>query len=160
MLIKNIKQGCQLLYRNILAIKIVGKNKKSRGQVRTNGNNLSNFAGAYPTATMKATELTIQLADLEMKSLQLIAAYSRLKQEHQHLLAEHTTLRETLKQQQTELRDLRKKTEKTELDFQNSQKITKLVKSIQADTENAGELKEKLDEFIQEISKCISFLSV
>jgi regulator of replication initiation timing len=108
---------------------------------------------------MRPTELIIQLADLESKTLQLMAAYAQLKKEHQELSQENESLRESLRQKTEESKILRKKSDKMENNFQNSQKITKLVKSIQADTQDTAGLKEKLDEYIQEITKCISYLS-
>ncbi|HEX8547475.1 MAG TPA: hypothetical protein VF691_10975, partial [Cytophagaceae bacterium] len=43
--------------------------------------------------------------------------------------------------------------------FQNQDKITKIVSSIADDTQNSNELKLKLNEYIKEIDKCIAYLS-
>ncbi len=108
---------------------------------------------------MKASELQIQLAALEASILRLAANYSSEKKEKDLLKIENLELKTIAKNQSAEIKILRKKTDKIENDFQNSQKITKLVKSIQTDTKDTEELKKKLDEYIHEISKCINYLS-
>ena len=108
---------------------------------------------------MVNSEIQIQAAALEAKILRLIDNYKSIKTERDLLLKENNNLKNQTKNQLIEIKALRKKTDKIENDFQNSQKITRLVKSIQTETKDTAELKKKLDEYIQEISKCITYLS-
>jgi hypothetical protein len=98
---------------------------------------------------------------LEGKALQLIALSDHLKEEVQRLGTENEQLKNTVKNQAAQIRAMGKKeqTPKNENNFQNVHKISKLVHSITADSEETTDLKLRIDEYIQELTRCIAHLS-
>jgi len=93
-------------------------------------------------------EINERLLSLEQKVELLLTAHKEL----QSLLfmkdKELTALRETLSLKEEEIKN-----------FQNQQKITKIVSSIADDTHKQTALKLKINEYIREIDKCIVHLS-
>jgi hypothetical protein len=63
-------------------------------------------------------------------------------------IQENNTLREELERQNQDLKN-----------FQNQDKISKIVSSMAEDTQKNTELKLKINEYIKEIDKCIAHLS-
>jgi len=97
---------------------------------------------------MNQKELLDKLENLEAKVQLLAERYVSLKKELAATLEENLELKAMVKKQNIQIND-----------FQNKYKISKIVASIAPNAENASELKEKIDEYIVEIDKCIAFLS-
>ena len=97
---------------------------------------------------MTQKELLNKLENLEAKVQLLAERYVSLKKELASTLEENLELKALVKKQNIQIND-----------FQNKYKISKIVASIAPNAENASELKEKIDEYIVEIDKCIAFLS-
>ena len=93
-------------------------------------------------------EVINELSHLERKLSLLISEHRALKEKIQHLQTENAELRVSLS----------RKTEQLE-GFQNKAKISKLVDVVQAGESDSAGLKEKLDEYIKEIDRCIAHLS-
>jgi hypothetical protein len=110
---------------------------------------------------MKLEEAIAKFDTLEGKTLQLIALSDHLKEELQRLTIENEQLKNTVKNQAAEIRSINKKQEtpKNQNNFQNVYKISKLVNSITADSEETTDLKLRIDEYIQELTRCIAHLS-
>jgi capsule polysaccharide export protein KpsE/RkpR len=110
---------------------------------------------------MKLEEAIAKFDALEGKALQLIALCEHLKGELQQIGAENEQLKSTVKNQAAEIKALSKKQEtlRSQNNFQNVYKISKLVNSITADSEETTDLKSRIDEYIQELNKCIAHLS-
>ena len=66
---------------------------------------------------------------------------------------------EDLKNQNMELKSLLNSKEQQILDFQNKIKISTIVDSISVGDSEATEVKNKIDDYIKEIDKCINQLS-
>jgi predicted nuclease with TOPRIM domain len=110
---------------------------------------------------MNLEEAAAKFNTLEDKALQLIALCEHLKGELQQVTNENEQLKNTVKNQAAEIKNLSKKQEtmRNENNFQNVYKISKLVDSITADSEETTDLKFKIDEYIQELNRCIAHLS-
>jgi hypothetical protein len=93
-------------------------------------------------------EVLLKLAELEIKLQKLVKEHNALKEELNTVRAENKELK-ALKDRQNE--DLK--------NFQNQDKISKIVSSIAEDTQKSTELKLKINEYIKEIDKCIAHLS-
>jgi hypothetical protein len=89
-----------------------------------------------------------KLEALESKLQMLTKEYNALKTEFRAVREENKELK-ALKEKQNE--DLK--------NFQNQDKISKIVSSIAEDTQKSTELKLKINEYIKEIDKCIAHLS-
>ena len=64
-----------------------------------------------------------------------------------------------VREENTELKGFVKKQNAQINNFQNQYKISKIVAKIAPDAKEAAELRDKLDEYINETEKCITFLS-
>lgn len=64
-----------------------------------------------------------------------------------------------VKEENTELKGFVKKQNAQINNFQNQYKISKIVAKIAPDAKEAAELRDKLDQYINETEKCITFLS-
>jgi RNA processing factor Prp31 len=104
-------------------------------------------------------ELLAKFDELEKQSLQLITVCETLRAKLRDSEKENAELRDMVKRQATQLKEHAKKQGGQEKDFTNTHKISKLVSSIRADSQETEQLKGKIDEFIQEINKCIAHLS-
>jgi septal ring factor EnvC (AmiA/AmiB activator) len=107
---------------------------------------------------MKPSDFLLQATDLERKLLQFMADYHQLRKERDELAEANARMEDQLKQQAQEMKNLRKQLGNVQNNFSNSRKITKLVKSMQADSNEAAELREMIDGYIQEIDQCIRYL--
>lgn len=86
---------------------------------------------------------------------------SRLENQVQLLLEKYETAKDELAQLKQENQQLRSESLEKSVqieNFQNHSKISKIVEYLGMD-ENPSELKEKIDEYIVEIDRCISYLS-
>lgn len=78
------------------------------------------------------------------------------------LVSEHKKTKEELHQANEENKELRKLISKKQENiehFQNSHKITKLANSLEVKETDNGELKQLLNQYIEEIDNCIIHLS-
>jgi hypothetical protein len=78
------------------------------------------------------------------------------------LLNEHKNLKSQnhqLKDQNNVLEEMLKSKNEQVQSFQNQIKISKIAGSVGADRGDASELKKKIDEYVNEIDRCIAHLS-
>jgi septal ring factor EnvC (AmiA/AmiB activator) len=97
---------------------------------------------------MNGDLITSKLTDLEFKLKKLIAEHESLKASLQASRTENEALKNIIREQNEEIKN-----------FQNQEKITKIVSSIAEGTQNNTELKLKINEYIKEIDRCIVYLS-
>jgi chromosome segregation ATPase len=97
---------------------------------------------------MKRDRLNNELQTLERKIRLLITQYSQEKKNS-----------EDLKNQNQELKELLTAKEQQISDFQNKIKISTIVDSISVGETEAAEVKNKIDDYIKEIDRCINQLS-
>ena len=97
---------------------------------------------------MKRDRLNNELQTLERKIRLLITQYTQEKKTS-----------EDLKIQNQELKELLSAKEQQISDFQNKIKISTIVDSISVGETEATEVKNKIDDYIKEIDKCINQLS-
>jgi len=96
---------------------------------------------------MSQDRLKMQLTSLERKLKLLITAYDAATDEIQQLRVEKAELKGLLKTKEDNL-----------VNFQNQIKIGKIVESIDVGGDSS-ELKERIDEYIREIDRCIEHLT-
>jgi len=92
-------------------------------------------------------DLLLRLETLEAKALKLALAHKELSVSYKELQSENLRLKNQILQKEEEVRN-----------FQNQEKISKIVTSIADDTYRKTELKLKINEYIKEIDKCIAFI--
>lgn len=97
---------------------------------------------------MEQDTLHADLQSLERKINFLINEYSGLKQEMEEVKSENEELRSMIKLKDNQLDS-----------FQNKFKISKLVDYVSTGENNIPELKQKIDDYIKIIDKCILQLS-
>ncbi len=96
---------------------------------------------------------------LERKLKSLASSYAALKVEFDETKIENETLRQNLFDSQKENQELQKNLNQQIKNFKKSDKFTKIAVNNLKSTGNTADLKEKLDEYILEIEKCINQLS-
>jgi chromosome segregation ATPase len=97
---------------------------------------------------MESQAIINRLEELEAKLKKLLQEHQVLKNRIMGLEAENNQLNSRLLQKDEELKN-----------FQNQEKITKLVTSIAEGTQDNTELKLRINEYIKEINRCIVYLS-
>ena len=97
---------------------------------------------------MDSEVLSSNLKALERKIVMLLNERKSLKEEVNRLMSENKDLRETLSLKGQQLDN-----------FKNKIKITKIADRIDPEDGNISELKNKVEEYIKEIDKCIAHLS-
>jgi regulator of replication initiation timing len=97
---------------------------------------------------MEQARLQTELNTLERKVQLLLNEFQLVKDELTHLKAENQELKLALKQKDERIKD-----------FQNQDKISKIVGTIGKDEAETSEMREKIDEYIKEIDKCILHLT-
>lgn len=97
---------------------------------------------------MKRDRLNTELQSLERKIRLLLNEFNSLKKEHESLHQENQDLRSLLSSKDKQLHD-----------FQNKINISTIVDSIETGESEVSEVKEKLNEYIKEIDKCIQYLN-
>ncbi|GAB4128622.1 MAG: hypothetical protein OHK0045_03120 [Raineya sp.] len=95
-----------------------------------------------------AKSIVQRLEELEARIQILVERYKLLKEELIICKEENLSLKELVKKQTIQINN-----------FENQYKISKIVASIAPNTEDAAELKEKIDTYITDIDKCIAYLS-
>ncbi|AYA37315.1 hypothetical protein D3Y59_09775 [Hymenobacter oligotrophus] len=96
---------------------------------------------------MASSQQLAQLDRLERQVTTLVAAYQQVREE---LADAHTTIQ----QLQAELRDRDKQLR----EHQNQENIVKLANTIAGEPATATELKQRLNEYIRELDKCLAYL--
>lgn len=89
-----------------------------------------------------------KLVGLEKKISELIKAYQSERSKNNQLEALNHSLKEEVEGLQAKLTD-----------FQNQYKIAKIVSSTTVEKDESVELKNKLNEYIKEIDRCIAHMS-
>lgn len=98
---------------------------------------------------MESVKLSTDLQSLERKIQLLVGDHKSLKDEIGLLRKENDELKSVLKNKDQQIDD-----------FQNQEKITKIANNLSVgEGDGSGELKKKIDNYIQEIDKCIAHLS-
>lgn len=97
---------------------------------------------------MDKLEFATKLNSIQKQLEVLVQAHGELKKDKAKLTAENTLLK-------AEVEALRGQV----ADFQNQDKITKIVSNTTVEKEESAELKHKLNEYIKEIDRCIAHLS-
>lgn len=97
---------------------------------------------------MNGDMIISKLQDLEDRLKNLLTAHDTLKGSYIALRTENERLTNIIASQNEEIKN-----------FQNQEKITKIVSSIAEGTHDNTELKLKINEYIKEIDRCIVFLS-
>lgn len=85
---------------------------------------------------------------LERKLNLLLSQYGNVKQKNEQLRQENEQLKEQLEARSKQIED-----------FQNQINISKIAGSIGADNSDVSKLKDKIDEYVNEIDYCITQLS-
>lgn len=96
-------------------------------------------------AQVARTEAVIDTLEGSIKKM--LDAYTALKSKYKSLESENEQLKLALMDRNEEFKN-----------FQNQQKISKIVTSLAEDTQKTSELKLKINEYIREIDKCIAYL--
>lgn len=104
----------------------------------------SEIVAKYESAMHYFRFMKQRLAEVEKENIDLKASNQKLQQE--------------AKQAQTELKQLQKNLVNIPEDFKSSQILAKIVSDKLKETGSVAELKEILDEYIQGIERCITFL--
>lgn len=97
---------------------------------------------------MTDNPLRSELNNLERKLILLLNDHKKLKGTVASLQKENQELRGVIKEKETVL-----------VDFQNQDKISKIVNGMVVGEGNTAELAGVIDEYIKEVDKCIAHLS-
>lgn len=97
---------------------------------------------------MAELSLFERLGNVETQLKKLVEQHGQLRLQRDELLAKNNLLNK-------EILDLKGQV----ANFQNQDKITKIVTNTTVEKEESTELKHKLNEYIREIDKCIAHLS-
>jgi len=97
---------------------------------------------------MENQGLQNEFQSLERKITLLLNQYGSLKEKNEQLKNENQQLNEQLMAKSEQVKD-----------FQNQIKISKIAGSIGADDKDVSKLKEKIDNYVNEIDYCIAQLS-
>ena len=97
---------------------------------------------------MKRDRLNNELQTLERKIRLLMTQYSQEKKSKEDLIIQNEELKSLLNSKEQQISD-----------FQNKIKISTIVDSISVGDSEAAEVKNKIDDYIKEIDRCINQLS-
>ncbi len=97
---------------------------------------------------MNTENILSKLQDLEIKLKKLIEEHELVKSELSASQKENKGLKALVDKQNEDIKN-----------FQNQEKITKIVSSMADGTQVNTELKLKINEYIKEIDRCIVFLN-
>ncbi|BDD05935.1 hypothetical protein [Aureibacter tunicatorum] len=98
-----------------------------------------------------------------MKNDQLTNKLNSLERKLKVLLNEHSTLRqevEMLSKENEELKSVIKRKDEDVQSYQNKLNISTIVNSIEVENTDTSELRALLNSYIEEIDKCIAYLSI
>ncbi|MEA5256601.1 hypothetical protein VB264_02325 [Arcicella aquatica] len=108
---------------------------------------------------MTDNQIRTQFEALEIKLRNVVLRYKDLQTRLELATRENESLKHTLADTLKENQELNKKLNQRVKNFKKSDKITKIAVNNLNSTGNPAELKEKLDQYILEIDRCISQLS-
>lgn len=91
---------------------------------------------------------TILSQEIKQKLLLLVERYQQVKEEMQEVRVENELLKKELALKNERIKN-----------FQNQDKINKIVSNVALEEVEIDELKTKLDNYIKEIDRCISYLN-
>lgn len=97
---------------------------------------------------MAAESFELRLEKIELLAANLVDEHIRLREMLNAVIEERDHLLQLLADKEEEIKN-----------FQNQQKITKIVTSISEDAFSHTDLKLMINEYIREIDKCIAHLS-
>lgn len=92
--------------------------------------------------------LTDKAEGVERKLLKLVKEYRAIREENRELTEERRQLRATVDKQREDIKH-----------FQNQIKSSMIVSTIAASDGEAGALRNKIDEYVKEIERCIAHLA-
>ncbi len=104
-------------------------------------------------------QVILQLDALIQKSEVLIRLLDEARLRVQQLESENETLQNTLKDYQNQVKQLQRKPNESAQVFLNPKDLSKIVSDNPTNTVSNAEIKQKLDEYIREIDRCIAHLS-
>lgn len=108
---------------------------------------------------MAESQILTRFNSLEIKLKGLLKDYIEVKKLFSEVKIQNEKLRIDLYNTQKENQELQKNLNQERKNFKKSDKFTKIVVNNLKSTGNPAELKEKIDEYILEIEKCINQLS-
>jgi uncharacterized protein YlxW (UPF0749 family) len=95
-----------------------------------------------------AASITEKVEGIERKLQKLVKEYRSLREENRELVEERRQLKATVDKQREDLKH-----------FQNQIKSSIVVSTIAAGDGEAGALRNKIDEYVKEIERCIAHMS-
>ena len=108
---------------------------------------------------MDESQIFTRFSSLEIKLKGILKDYVEVKKQVIEVKEDNEKLRNQLYNSQKENQELQKKLNQQIKNFKKSDKFTKIVADNLKSTGSSVELKEKIDEYILEIEKCINQLS-
>ena len=108
---------------------------------------------------MAESQILTRFSSLEIKLKGLLKDYIEVKKQLSEVKIENEKLRNDLCNAEKEVQELQKNLNQQKKNFKKSDKFTKIAVNNLKSTGNPAELKEKIDEYILEIEKCIDQLS-
>lgn len=108
---------------------------------------------------MAESQILTRFSSLEIKLKGLLKDYIEVKKQLSEVKIENEKLRNDLCNAEKEIQELQKNLNQQKKNFKKSDKFTKIAVNNLKSTGNPAELKEKIDEYILEIEKCIDQLS-
>lgn len=108
---------------------------------------------------MEIKELIAQFEQVEKRLLEVLAERNELRRQLTEADGDREQLRGQVRQQADQIKKLQKKQETLQNNFQKQYNITKIVNSIGADAKETAALKGKIEAYIQDIDRCIAYLS-
>jgi predicted nucleic acid-binding Zn-ribbon protein len=105
------------------------------------------------------SRLFVLLEDFEHKIFDLTERIAQQRQRTEQLERENEDLQNTIREQQNQLKQQQKKAVDTPPSFTKSKDFGKLVSSNLPDAVAREEVKQKLDEYIRDLDRCIAHLS-
>jgi len=118
--------------------------------------NLLIINNQYP---MAESQILSRFNSLEMTLKGVLKDYIEVKKQLYEVKIENERLRDNLFDAQKETQELQKNLNQQKKNFKKSDKFTKIALNNLKSTGDPAELKEKIDEYILEIEKCINQLS-
>jgi septal ring factor EnvC (AmiA/AmiB activator) len=107
-------------------------------------------------------DLLAQFESVERRLLEVLAERNDLRRQLAEAETERDQLRGQVRQQGDTIKKLQKKQDTLQNNFQKQHNIAKLVRLMtadNADTKETAELKGRIEAYIQEIDRCIAYLS-
>lgn len=108
---------------------------------------------------MAESQILTRFSSLEIKLKGLLKDYIEVKKQLSEVKIENEKLRNDLCNAEKETQELQKNLNQQKKNFKKSDKFTKIAVNNLKSTGDPAELKEKIDEYILEIEKCITQLS-